>query len=147
MTTDRSALRIPDPFIGFNELACEWVNDASWTYKTSLPSIESLEEGVTACLAFDGLDTFATVRFNGETVLKSDNMFIPHRVDVTQRIQRGTENILEIDFEPAMMKAREIQAKYPEHKWVGFNGDMARLAVRKAQYHWCVLRPETEGGC
>ncbi|KAF1811736.1 putative beta-mannosidase [Eremomyces bilateralis CBS 781.70] len=128
--------KIPDPFIGFNELSCEWVNDASWTYRTSIPKIEPLKKGATACLAFDGLDTFATVKLNGNVLLKSDNMFIPHRLDVTKQIQHGTENILEIDFEPAMVKAQEIKAKYPEHKWVGFNGDMARLAVRKAQYHW-----------
>jgi beta-mannosidase len=89
-------------------------------------------------LAFDGLDTFATVKLNGSTILKTSNQFIPYRVDVSSRLNYDSDNILEIDFESAFKKAREIQAAHPEHKWVGFNGDMARLAVRKAQYHWCV---------
>lgn len=87
-------------------------------------------------LAFDGLDTFAIVKLNGEVILTSDNMFVPHRKDVTNRMRYGKENILEIDFASARLRAIEIKKAHPEHKWVGFNGDMARLAVRKAQYHW-----------
>lgn len=63
-------------------------------------------------------------------------MWIMHRVDVTDVLQPEVENVLEIDFKSAMLEARKIRDAHPEHKWVGFNGDMARLAVRKAQYHW-----------
>ena len=63
-------------------------------------------------------------------------MFLPHRVDVTDAIANATEHNLEIDFDSALLKAREIKDQHPEHKWVCFNGDSARLAVRKAQYHW-----------
>lgn len=69
-------------------------------------------------------------------ILKSDNMFIPHRVDVTKQLLEKTENVLEIEFASALLQARKIKDAHPEHKWVGFNGDMSRLAVRKAQYHW-----------
>lgn len=100
-------------------------------------------------LAFDGLDTFAHVKLNGETILKSDNMFIPYRLDITKKLKDGTENFVEIDFAPALLEARKIKDAHPEHKWLGFNGDMARLAVRKAQYHWYVpqsgLRWHTQG--
>jgi len=44
--------------------------------------------------------------------------------------------VLEIEFDCAQLKARDLRSKDPEHKWEGFNGDLARLAVRKAQYHW-----------
>lgn len=90
-------------------------------------------------LAFDGLDTFATVQLNGEVVLSSDNMFVPHRVDVTRMLGaggQGQEDVLEIEFASARLRALEIKDAHPEHTWVGFNGDMSRLAVRKAQYHW-----------
>lgn len=94
--------------------------------------------GHKSVLAFDGLDTFARVKLNGETILRSDNMWIPHRIDITNDIKGSSENVLEIDFAPALLEARKIKDAHPEHKWVGFNGDMARLAVRKAQYHWYV---------
>ncbi|KAH7128385.1 glycoside hydrolase superfamily [Dendryphion nanum] len=128
--------KIPDPFLGFNELKAEWVADESWTYKVQLPEVEALKEGEVTVLAFDGLDTFATVKLNGNVILKSDNMFIPHRLDVTKELEVGSDNVLEIEFASARLEAIKIKDAHPEHTWVGFNGDMARLAVRKAQYHW-----------
>ncbi|KAF2461876.1 glycoside hydrolase superfamily [Lineolata rhizophorae] len=130
--------RIPDPFLGFNEVAVEWVNEASWSYKTTLPPVDKPPAGSVTVLAFDGLDTFATVKLNGAVILTSDNMFVPHRVDVTDALDYGSgaANVLEIDFACAYAEARKIKDAHPEHKWVGFNGDMARLAARKAQYHW-----------
>ncbi|THY31173.1 putative beta-mannosidase [Aureobasidium pullulans] len=127
---------IPDPFLGFNELKCEWVADKSWTYRTTLPDVGAAKDGQIHELVFDGLDTFATVKVNGHVILESDNMFIPHRVDVTKELKQDTANVLEIDFRPALVEGRKIKDAHPEHKWVGFNADMARLAVRKAQYHF-----------
>lgn len=63
-------------------------------------------------------------------------MFLPYRVDITHSLSNDAEQQLEIEFDSALLKAREIRAQHPEHKFVGFNGDPARLAVRKAQYHW-----------
>ncbi|KAF2757008.1 glycoside hydrolase [Pseudovirgaria hyperparasitica] len=128
--------KIPDPFLGFNELACEWVADKSWTYRTTLPKTPAPEKGTVLVLAFDGLDTFATVKLNGDVIHTSDNMWIPYRIDVTEKLKADSDNVLEIDFDSARLRAIEIKDAHPEHSWVGFNGDMARLAVRKAQYHW-----------
>lgn len=130
ITDDR---RIPDPFIDLNEMAVEWVGEKSWSYRVDLPPI-SRSEGSTVALVFEGLDTFAHARLNGKTILTGDNMFTPYRVDITNHICE--ENRLEIDFAPALLLAREVKHEHPEHQWVGFNGEMARLAVRKAQYHW-----------
>ncbi|KAH7406878.1 glycoside hydrolase superfamily [Phaeosphaeria sp. MPI-PUGE-AT-0046c] len=128
--------KIPDPFLGFNELEAEWVADEAWTYKVELPPVSEARDGIVHVLAFDGLDTFANVKINGETILESDNMFVPHRADVSKKLKAGSKNILTIDFASARLEAIKIKDQHPEHKWVGFNGDMARLAVRKAQYHW-----------
>ena len=128
--------RIEDPFLGFNELKCEWVGSKAWTYRTTLPAVTMAKKGVKHVLALDGLDTYATVKLNGKTILESDNMFIMHRVDVTDHLQDSADNVLEIDFKSALLESRRIKDEHPEHKWVGFNGDMARLAARKAQYHY-----------
>lgn len=135
-TPNTYTTRIPDPFLGFNELKAEWVADKAWTYKVELPKTEEPKDGTVHVLAFDGLDTFATVKLNGKTILDSDNMFIPYRLDVTKQLKHGTENTLEIEFASARLEAIKIREQYPDHRWVGFNGDMSRLAVRKAQYHW-----------
>lgn len=100
-----------------------------------LPEVKQASSGTKHVLAFDGLDTYAVAKLNGKTVLESDNMFIYHRVDITEELKLGSSNVLEIDFKPALAEAQKVKDAHPEHKWVGFNGDMARLAARKAQYH------------
>ena len=85
-------------------------------------------------LAFDGLDTVADVRLDGHTILHSDNMFLPHRADVTELMKRDSVYTLDICFEPALAHGKEVKAQHPDHKYICFNGDSARLAVRKAQY-------------
>lgn len=68
--------RLADPFIGFNEIKAEWVGLKSWTYRVTIAR-PSLSHTAKAVLAFDGLDTFATVKLGGKTILESDNMFLP----------------------------------------------------------------------
>ncbi|TVY46635.1 Beta-mannosidase B, partial [Lachnellula occidentalis] len=130
---------IPDPFIGKNENDVQWIGEVPWVYKTVFPSpalSTSERKTVKAVLAFDGLDTFATVVLNGKEILKSDNMFIPERVDVTTYLKKEGDNELEITFESAYLKGCALMEKYPDHHWGCWNGDSSRLAVRKAQYHW-----------
>ncbi|KAL4974102.1 glycoside hydrolase superfamily [Aspergillus desertorum] len=127
--------KLENPFIGFNELGARWVNEKSWTYRNVFQK-PTVPAGSSIFLAFDGLDTFAKAKLDGQVILESDNMFLAHRVDVTKALNVEGEHTLEIDFDCALLRAREIQKQHPDHKWVGFNGDTARLSVRKAQYHW-----------
>ncbi|KAK4462410.1 glycoside hydrolase superfamily [Cladorrhinum samala] len=125
---------IPDPFIGKNELDVQWVGEAQWVYKTNFSAEHLPKDGAKAVIAFDGLDTFATVVLNGQTILETDNMFVPERVDVTSFLKE--ENELVISFDSAYLRGWKLVEQYPEHKWGVWNGDNSRLAVRKAQYHW-----------
>lgn len=125
---------ISDPYIGKNELDVQWVGERAWIYRTTFTTPE-LDKGSTAVLAFDGLDTFARVVLNGTMVLESDNMFIPERVDVTDTLSDG-QNELVITFDSAYLRGWQEVEKHPEHKWGCWNGDNSRLAVRKAQYEF-----------
>lgn len=130
--------RIKDPFPDFNELQCQWVGEKSWVYRKVLPQISSSTHSSKQkhVLVFEGLDTFATVRLDGTVILESDNMWHTHRVDISHLLAPNKHAVLEITFESALLEGRRIKERHPEHRWVGFNGDMSRLAVRKAQYHW-----------
>ena len=125
---------IPDPFMGLNENDVQWVGEKAWLYKTSFSSPDI--SGAKAVLAFDGLDTHATVALNGRKILETEDMFIPERVDVSDTLRHGRPNILEITFESTYLIGKKLVEKYPEHKWGCWNGDNSRLAVRKAQYHY-----------
>jgi len=63
-------------------------------------------------------------------------MFLPHRVDVTHAIKTQDVHELEIEFDSALLKARELEKQHPGHKFICSNGESSRLTVRKAQYHW-----------
>jgi len=134
---------IKDPFLEKNELFAEWVGEKSWSYMKTFtgPTQLKMRQYI---LVFEGLDTFATVLLNGKQVLKSDNMFVSHRVDITASLNYGEQNEIIIHFESALLKAREIKAKYTDHKWLRWNGESARLAVRKAQYHWSWVKSPPE---
>jgi beta-mannosidase len=136
---------IADPFVGKNENDVQWIGEVPWVYKTTFPSPAlSTEErsNVKAVLAFDGLDTYATVLLNGKEILKTESMFIPERVDVTTTLKKEGNNELEITFESAYLKGCAIVEAHPNHHWGCWNGDTSRLAVRKAQYHW-VCQPSS----
>jgi beta-mannosidase len=121
-----------------NELKTEWVGEKSWTYKTTF-DVPSVPIGAKAVLVFEGLDTFATVKVNGKVLLQSENMFLRHRVDITEHIS-SAENLLEIDFDSALIRGRELEKAHPEHRFICHNGATGRLGVRKAQYHWVMGR-------
>ncbi|KAH8682052.1 glycoside hydrolase superfamily [Xylariales sp. PMI_506] len=126
---------IPDPYIGKNELDVQWIGEAAWSYRTTFTA-PALQQSSKAVLAFDGLDTFATVVLNGHKILETENMFIPERVDVTDYLKKGEINELVITFESAYLKGWKLVEQHSTHKWGCWNGDSSRLAVRKSQYHW-----------
>ncbi|KAJ5810706.1 Glycoside hydrolase family 2 immunoglobulin-like beta-sandwich [Penicillium pulvis] len=127
--------KLEDPFAELNEVKARWVNQKSWVYRNTFER-PTVPQHAAIDLVFDGLDTFATVKLDNEVILQSDNMFLGHRVNVTKAMQTEGEHTLEIEFDCAELKARELRSQDSSHKWVGFNGDMSRLAARKAQYHW-----------
>ncbi len=130
---------IPDPYIDTNELACLWVNDADWTYRTVLPAIELPSLASRAELIFDGLDTIVSIFLNGKLILESNNMHLSHRVDVTAVLAANkSDNILELKFQnaPAFAKKEMARIGYRANATDIHFGGPERLFVRKAQYHW-----------
>ncbi|KAI9792144.1 MAG: hypothetical protein M1833_001258 [Piccolia ochrophora] len=128
--------RIPDPSIAKNEVEVQWVGEKTWIYRTVFVCSDVPPgDDVKAALAFDGLDTYATVTLNGHEILKSEDMFIPETVNVTGLL-RPTNNELLITFESAYLKGRKVMEGMPNHHWGCWNGDPSRLAVRKKQADW-----------
>lgn len=125
---------IPDPNIGKNENLVQWVGEKSWIYRTTF--MRPIPRTGRVMLAFDGLDTYATVKLNGIEILETENMFLPERVDVSDTIFADKPNVLEITFDSTYLIGKKLVEEYPDHYWGCWNGDPSRLAVRKAQYHY-----------
>lgn len=127
---------IPDPFEHVNELAVRWVADETWTYRTRfLPPPHHTHADTVSVLTFAGLDTFASVYVNGKLVLESENMFLEHRVDVSQRLV-AEENVLEIVFDSARKRGLHLVEERKDHRFIVHQTEISRGPVRKAQYDW-----------
>lgn len=124
---------IPDPFIGLNERAVQWVGERDWLYRCTFELPEGFLSVGMVALCCDGLDTFATLWLNGQPILTSDNMFVPHRLQVDHVLHAG-RNDLRILFESALRRGKAREAEHGlSQVW---NGDASRVYVRKAQYHY-----------
>lgn len=105
-------------------------------YRTSFSVPASSGDKTTTDLVFEGLDTFASVSLNGVGILKTDNMFVSYRVNVTDTIKEG-ENSLELVFDSALIRGRELVEEHShEHNFLVRQTEAGRLPTRKAQYNW-----------
>lgn len=86
--------RIPNPFYGMNEEAVQWVENEDWMYRTSFVVDEQQLSRDAAVLELDGLDTYADVFLNGALILRSDNMFVGHKIEVKPVLRKGVNRLL-----------------------------------------------------
>ena len=103
---------IPNLFEGDNEKRLQWIGEEDWEYRTSLNANTKLLQHAHVELAFQGLDTFADVTLNGQTILKADNMFRTWRVDVRSLLHEG-ENELRVVFHSPYKVMTPVVSKLP----------------------------------
>ncbi|GHJ43035.1 beta-mannosidase [Catellatospora sp. TT07R-123] len=89
---------LPDPDLGWGELAQTWVGHCEWTYRrnvhwTPVP-------GTRTDLVADGLDTFATVHVNGRPVGTARDQHLAYRWQVDEVLVPG-DNVIEVRFSSA----------------------------------------------
>ena len=126
---------IASPNVGENERHLQWVGEVDWEYSTSFPTPSGSLAFEHADLVLEGLDTFASVRLNGKDILRSENMFISHRVGVKAHLQpAGTRNELSILFESPIKMGNKLESDFG--KRTSFMRDRRRMHIRKAQCHW-----------
>ena len=119
---------IPDPFKGNNEDSIQWVSGKDWTYRTTF-SVASEVLPKKHFLAFQGLDTYATVFLNDSLILTANNAFRSWEIDVTDLLQQ--ENRLRVLFQPVdsieQNEAEKLSYTLPESP---------RVFTRKAQFQY-----------
>ena len=118
---------IPDYFWRDNNDQCKWVENEDWTYSCTFDCPSYNQKNI---LHFDGLDTYATIKLNGETLGETHNMFIPHSFDVSGKLKEKG-NLLEVCFRSPV---KEVAGKPPLP--AAFTNE--RLYTRRMQctYSW-----------
>jgi beta-mannosidase len=125
-----AAEMIPDPFFGDNEKDLQWIGEKEWVYRCTFEADDSLLSHERIFLELDGLDTYADVILNGESIISNINMFIARMRRVESMLKMG-ENSLEVRFLPTGPVEAEKKAA------LGYElpgGD--RVFTRKAAYHY-----------
>ncbi|MFM8431929.1 MAG: glycoside hydrolase family 2 protein [Bacteroidota bacterium] len=122
--------KIPDPFQSDNESKVQWVDTCDWEYMCSFDVSPAELRHMQQELELDGLDTYAEVILNGQSVLQAANMFRSWRLDVRGKL-KPKANILVIRFNSAYREAKAAELTN------GFKipgGE--RVFVRKAAFQW-----------
>lgn len=97
---------IPDPRKDTNARKVQWVGEREWIYKTTFDFAQAnnatVDKDVRHVLVFEGLDTHCRISLNGELLRRTDNMFLEWRLDVTDKLRNGP-NELELHFESTFL--------------------------------------------
>ncbi len=104
-----AAGRIPDPFVEDGEQAAMWVAEADWEYRREFRVDPALAGQSHVEIVFEGLDTLAEVRFNGELIGTANNMFRTWRWDITSRILPGGNEVT-VTFRSAVRRAAALDS-------------------------------------
>ncbi len=108
--TDLLAARlIPDPYLDVNEITNDWIGRCEWVYRLSFDAVP--DEAKVQELVFDGLDTIATIRLNGEEIGRTFNQHRTYRFDVSGRLKAGS-NELSVTFHSAYAYGAEMEKQY-----------------------------------
>lgn len=132
----------PDPYFGTNPLAYQqYENRHLWYYTTFDCENFEAEE---LYLRFDGIDTVATVYLNGIAQGYTDNMLIPHEIEVTGDLRKRANELI-VHIEPTQIAARDVELT-PLNRTQYYN--QASLAYRKAAYMfgWDIMPRFVSGG-
>lgn len=134
---------IEDPFFRLNERGVQWVDKEDWMYETELTATAAETSSSNQELVFYGLDTYADVYLNGESILNANNMHRTWRVNVKGLLKSGS-NKLEVYFHSPIKIDLPKCDKYsygfntgPDQSQNGgiFN-KLVSIFARKAGYHY-----------
>lgn len=127
---------ISDPFVAVNEGDVQWVETVDWRYRRPIAPPPVSGEWA---LEFSGLDTYATVMLNGDTLLQSDNMHRRWRIPASEMVFTGTDTLSVVFKSPVAEGQRQLDAhpwRIPVSNEIRPQGEQVSAVVRKAMYHF-----------
>jgi beta-mannosidase len=117
------------PFKENNEERVQWVSAADWTYKTTFKADDEILKKEFIKLHFEGIDTYATIMLNGDTILKTDNAFLHWQKEVKPLLKKQNELVIRL-HSPLPIEKQKAAAN-PYELPMG-----NRVYTRKAQFQY-----------
>ncbi len=134
--TDLMALSlIPDPFVGDNEKAVQWVAEKDWEYKRQFSVSTDLMQTPQIDLVCDGLDTLAVVYLNGKELGKTNNMFRQYRWDVKALLTAENNELLIVFSSPVQYCKTQQEVRYLQGVTQAISGG-PHLRKAPCQFGW-----------
>ncbi|MEK0266118.1 glycoside hydrolase family 2 protein [Stenotrophomonas rhizophila] len=134
---------IADPYVGAPEAGLQWIGLADWEYRARFDVDAATLARAHAELAFEGLDTFATVTLNGQPLLQADNGHRTWRARVDGRLRPHRNELRIVLRSPIRTLLPSVQAmphkiagNYPSPYGDEPNDAMVGNFVRKPGYHF-----------
>ncbi|MEE0928957.1 MAG: hypothetical protein UIG59_07165, partial [Acutalibacteraceae bacterium] len=93
-----------DIFRGLNIRKTEKFETYDWWYEKTFTAPEKISAKEKATLCFRGVDCLAEYFLNGEKLGESDNMFIAHEFDVTNKLAYGKNNTIVVHISSVAAK-------------------------------------------
>ena len=88
---------IPHPYLGTVENQLLWISDHPWDYSLHFDADKELLDKEKIELVFEGIDTYANVRLNGQDLFFADNQFRTWKQEVKDLLKEN-DNLLEVNF-------------------------------------------------
>lgn len=135
--------QVADPYVGAPEAGLQWIGLADWEYRAQFDVDVATLARAHAELAFEGLDTFATVTLNGQPLLQANNSHRTWRARVDGKLRPQGNELRIVLRSPIRTLLPDVQAM--PHKIAGNYpspyGDEPKDAmvgnfVRKPGYHF-----------
>ena len=128
---------IKDPMVGNNVNDLRSWEGYQWCYSKSFASPQ-LADGERLQLSFGGIDCLADVWLNGKLVGKAEDMMIEHTFDVTDLVNKGGDNLLQVIFRSSVLEGQKFLLGILS---IGNFPSAESICVRKAPhtYGWDIL--------
>ncbi|KAI0839743.1 glycoside hydrolase family 2 protein [Hypoxylon sp. FL0890] len=112
---------IDDPYYGLNDFNLRWVALSNWTYTSQVSGL-SKKGNINTFLLFNGLDTFADIRFCSQPVASTNNQFRQYFFNVTDILSSCDSSApdLQIEFGSAPKIVDDIANQPGQETWPYF---------------------------
>ncbi len=109
---------VPDPYLDRNEEVLAWMKRVDWAYAHPLQLAPPADDE-RVDLVLEGVDTVATVRFDGTVLARTANQHRSYRIDLREHVRPGPQT-LRVELASALTYAE---------------AEAARLGPRPMAYH------------